>query len=181
MKAVLLLLALLSSMNVFAQAGIVFTPTHPAYCDTRDYSMVNRVYDIQKTEEDDKYVTFTYVTEYGPCSKNVIDAHTVKAKWVTIDMLKNEFCLICNEPAKVKWEKVSEKELAVTIKVNKEKAFKNREVMSFGLYYSTGELLRYVSQRDSRGNVQWVPWYLRFIWTVDIYKDENDISAIRIR
>ena len=73
MKQILITaIALLSVLNAYA-AGVVVTvtPTKPARCDLKDYTLINSVYELAK-EETEKDIKVTFKTSVGTCQKNVI-------------------------------------------------------------------------------------------------------------
>lgn len=167
MKKLVALAALIVSTlsaSAFADTKVIVTPARPANCIERDYSTVNWIYYLTKTEETSKSATFQFVTEYGSCVDMKYNPNYIQNNAVYISIIADTIHLPWRkEVVEYEYEAISPTMVKVKMKFDTKRIFKKHTSENFEMIFHPG------GDRD-----------LHFGWYLDLYQDEDNGTSLKI-
>ena len=143
------------------QADVKIEPVWRAYCEKRDYPLVNGIVQIKKLSESPNEVTFSFRSFVASCKDKVFNVFSVNPKMVYVGISKTG--LFGGGGVDVNYDATSEVTY-VTATFDKNKAFKNERT----------------ERKYMMGYYPWGAFRQYFPWTVLLSRDATGSASLKI-
>lgn len=177
-----------------AETVVSVTPTRPAKCNLRDYTLINMVYELDK-EETAKEVVVTFKTSIGACKNNKITTFKYMG-YQNVNMFTEGITYPWSYLPKVESVQESENIVKVSLLFDKTKIFKNKSSRKMQFTFTPGafegadsiiakifeEFNKTSSMEQRNFSIHDYKNNLNFIWNLNLDYDSNDdITSLKFK